>query len=60
MIIEVKCKLTATLKLTIPQSGYLISLLKQCIAFTIAVAFLLISVSEFKSQSQEKPQTQQS
>ena len=60
LIVEVQSKLTVTLKLTVPQSGNLISLLKRRMVSTIPVAFLLIAVSEFKPHSQEKPQTQQS
>ena len=46
---------TATLKLIIPQSGNILSLLKYLIVSTIA-ALPLTAVSEFKLQSQGKPQ----
>ena len=46
---------TATLKLIIPQSGNILSLLKYFIVSAI-VALPLAAVSEFNLQSQGKPQ----
>ena len=60
-IVVVKCKLMATLKLAIRKSGSPIFLLKQHMLSTMeAVAFRLITVLQFKPQSQERRETQES
>ena len=59
LILEVKCKLMATLNSTIPKCSIPISLLKQRMVCTIVVALSLI-VSLCKPHRQEKAQLQQS